>query len=95
MSVKRVDRFDPSYSANAGWYMANTSASRAPVAGSAGRAVPWTRLIRSPGMNTPSECLPAVTTTAGSSDLELALEVRRAGGDLVRARGRGCRAAST
>ena len=42
------------------------SASRAPVAGSAGRVVPWTRPIRAPGMNTPSECLPAVTTRAGS-----------------------------
>ncbi len=66
MSVARVDRFEPSYSAKAGWYIANTSASCAPVAGSAGRAVPWTRPIRSPGMNTPSECLPAVMTTAGS-----------------------------
>ena len=40
---------------------------RAPVAGSTGWLVPWTWLIRAPGMNVPIECRPRVTTTAGSS----------------------------
>ena len=53
--------------AAAGWYIANARASRAPVAGSAGREVPWTCPIRSPGMNVPERVRPSVTTTAGSS----------------------------
>ena len=54
-------------SAAAGWYIANTSASPAPVAGSAGRIVPWACEIRAPGMKRPIEWRPSVTTTAGSS----------------------------
>ena len=42
-------------SAAAGWYIANTRASRAPVSGSAGWVVPWTWPIRAPGMNVPIE----------------------------------------
>ena len=53
-------------SAAAGWYIAKTSASRAPVAGSAGRVVPWAWPIRAPGMNVASEKRPSVTTSAGS-----------------------------
>ena len=53
-------------SAAAGWYMAKTSAARAPVAGSTGRTVPCACEIRAPGMNVPIENRPSVTTTAGS-----------------------------
>ena len=41
--------------AAAGWYIANTRASRAPVSGSAGVLVPWTWPIRAPGRNVPIE----------------------------------------
>ena len=86
MSVSSVARLEPSYRANAGWYIANTRASRAPVAGSAGREVPWTRPIRSPGMNSPERVLAGGDDDGRVEDLELAAQVRRAGGDLVRLR---------
>ena len=41
--------------AAAGWYIAKTSAARAPVSGSAGTLVPWTWPMRAPGMNVPIE----------------------------------------
>ncbi len=69
--------------AAAGWYIANARAPAAPVAGSTGWTVPCAWLILAPGMNVPIENRPSVTTTAGSSTAELALEERRAGGDLV------------
>ena len=53
-------------SAAAGWYMAKPVAARAPVAGSTARAVPWTWLIASPGMNVWRLKRPSVTTSAGS-----------------------------
>ena len=53
-------------SAAAGWYIAKPEAARAPVAGSTGRSVPWTRLMVSPGMNAWRLKRPSVTTSAGS-----------------------------
>jgi hypothetical protein len=52
--------------AAAGWYIAKTVASVAPVSGSASVDVPCAWEIRTPGMNRPIECRPRVTTTAGS-----------------------------
>ena len=82
-------------SAAAGWYMAKTSAARAPVAGSTGRTVPCACEIRAPGMNVPIEKPAERDDDRRIEDLELAAQVRRAGGDLVGLRDRGCRAAGT
>ncbi len=54
-----------------------------PSSGSTGRIVPWTCEMRAPGMKRPIEWRPSVTTSAGSRICELALQVRRAGRDLV------------
>ena len=52
--------------AAAGWYIAKTVASRAPLAGSTAAVVPCAWEIRAPGMNRPIECRPSVTMRAGS-----------------------------
>ena len=82
-------------SAAAGWYMAKTSAARAPVAGSTGRTVPCAARSAHPGMNVRHREAAERHDDGRIEHLELATQVRRTGRDLVGLRVAVVRAAGT